>query len=77
MRASIRLTKSIEGLTTLSPRRLQKRLVDCKSIKVKRLFFLRGPPSASLAKAIEQRRDRSRDRQAACLCEADVWTRRI
>ncbi|SEI14368.1 transcriptional regulator with AbiEi antitoxin N-terminal domain [Rhizobium tibeticum] len=31
--------KIIEGLTTLSPRRLQKLLVDCKSIKVKRLFF--------------------------------------
>ncbi|MHC1551243.1 type IV toxin-antitoxin system AbiEi family antitoxin domain-containing protein [Phyllobacterium sp. K27] len=31
--------KIMEGLTTLSPRRLQKLLVDCKSIKVKRLFF--------------------------------------
>lgn len=31
--------KVMEGLTTLSPRRLQKLLVDCKSIKVKRLFF--------------------------------------
>lgn len=31
--------KIMEGLTTLSPRKLQKLLVDCKSIKVKRLFF--------------------------------------
>ncbi|ATU94441.1 type IV toxin-antitoxin system AbiEi family antitoxin domain-containing protein [Phyllobacterium zundukense] len=31
--------KIIEGLTTLSPRKLQKLLIDCKSIKVKRLFF--------------------------------------
>lgn len=31
--------KITEGLTTLSPRRLQKLLVDCKSVKVKRLFF--------------------------------------
>lgn len=31
--------KIMEGLTTLSPRRLQKLLLDCKSIKVKRLFF--------------------------------------
>jgi len=29
----------IEGLTTLSPRRLQKLLEDCRSVKVKRLFF--------------------------------------
>jgi len=28
-----------EGLRTLSPRRLQKLLEDCRSIKVKRLFF--------------------------------------
>ena len=28
-----------EGLSTLSPRRLQKLLEDCRSIKVKRLFF--------------------------------------
>ena len=31
--------KLFEGLTSLSPRRLQKLLLDCKSIKVKRLFF--------------------------------------
>ncbi|URK89460.1 type IV toxin-antitoxin system AbiEi family antitoxin (plasmid) [Rhizobium sp. RCAM05350] len=31
--------KIIEGLTTLSPRKLQKLLIDCRSIKVKRLFF--------------------------------------
>lgn len=31
--------KLFEGLNTLSPRRLQKLLSDCKSIKVKRLFF--------------------------------------
>ncbi|HEY4942300.1 MAG TPA: type IV toxin-antitoxin system AbiEi family antitoxin domain-containing protein [Rhizomicrobium sp.] len=31
--------KLMEGLTSLSPRRLQKLLVDCKSVKVKRLFF--------------------------------------
>lgn len=31
--------KLIEGLVNLSPRRLQKLLEDCKSIKVKRLFF--------------------------------------
>jgi hypothetical protein len=30
----------IEGLRTLSPRRLQTLLADCKSVKVKRLFFL-------------------------------------
>lgn len=29
----------MQGLTNLSPRRLQALLVDCKSIKVKRLFF--------------------------------------
>lgn len=29
----------MEGLVTLSPRRLQRLLEDCKSIKVKRLFF--------------------------------------
>jgi hypothetical protein len=28
-----------QGLTTLSPRRLQKLLEDCRSVKVKRLFF--------------------------------------
>ena len=31
--------KLMEGLTTLRPRRLQKLLADCKSIKVKRLFL--------------------------------------
>jgi hypothetical protein len=31
-----RADKIMEGLTTLSPRRLQKLLLDCKSIKVKR-----------------------------------------
>lgn len=29
----------MEGLVTLSPRRLQKLLEDCRSVKVKRLFF--------------------------------------
>lgn len=29
----------MEGLTTLSPTRLQKLLADCRSLKVKRLFF--------------------------------------
>ena len=29
----------MQGLTTLSPRRLEKLLRDCKSVKVKRLFF--------------------------------------
>ncbi|MGY3622098.1 type IV toxin-antitoxin system AbiEi family antitoxin domain-containing protein [Bradyrhizobium sp. USDA 10063] len=29
----------VEGLRNLSPRRLQKLLEDCKSVKVKRLFF--------------------------------------
>lgn len=29
----------MEGLSTLSPRKLQKLLVDCKNVKVKRLFF--------------------------------------
>jgi hypothetical protein len=29
----------VEGLRTLSPRRLEKLLADCRSIKVKRLFF--------------------------------------
>lgn len=29
----------MEGLTTLSPRRLQKLLQDCRSVKVKRLFL--------------------------------------
>ena len=28
-----------EGLTNLRPQRLQKLLVDCKNVKVKRLFF--------------------------------------
>lgn len=31
--------KLMEGLSNLSPRRLQKLLVDCQSIKTKRLFF--------------------------------------
>lgn len=31
--------KLIEGLANLSPRRLQKLLGDCRSVKVKRLFF--------------------------------------
>lgn len=31
--------KLMEGLSTLSPRRLQKILHDCKNVKVKRLFF--------------------------------------
>jgi hypothetical protein len=31
--------KLMEGLANLSPRRLQKLLADCKSVKVKRLFF--------------------------------------
>ena len=31
--------KLMEGLPNLSPRRLQKLLVDCRSVKVKRLFF--------------------------------------
>ncbi|MBX3484795.1 type IV toxin-antitoxin system AbiEi family antitoxin domain-containing protein [Phenylobacterium sp.] len=31
--------KLMEGLATLSPRRLAKLLHDCKSVKVKRLFF--------------------------------------
>jgi len=29
----------MQGLTNLSPRRLQNLLTDCKSVKVKRLFF--------------------------------------
>jgi hypothetical protein len=29
----------MEGLSNLSPRRLQKLLADCRSVKVKRLFF--------------------------------------
>jgi hypothetical protein len=29
----------VQGMTNLSPRRLQKLLADCKSVKVKRLFF--------------------------------------
>jgi hypothetical protein len=29
----------MDGLASLSPRRLQKLLLDCDSIKVKRLFF--------------------------------------
>jgi len=31
--------KLIEGLSNLSPHRLQKLLTDCRSVKVKRLFF--------------------------------------
>jgi hypothetical protein len=31
--------KLMEGLATLSPRRLQKLLQDCRSVKAKRLFF--------------------------------------
>lgn len=30
---------AMEGLTNLSPRRLEKLLLDCRSVKVKRLFF--------------------------------------
>ena len=42
----------MEGLSPLSPRRMQKLLVACDSVKVKRLFLLlrRSPPSR-LAKA--------------------------
>jgi hypothetical protein len=29
----------MQGLTTLSPRNLQKALESCKNVKVKRLFF--------------------------------------
>jgi hypothetical protein len=29
----------VQGMTNLSPRRLQKLLTDCKNVKVKRLFF--------------------------------------
>lgn len=29
----------MQGLSSLSPRRLQKLLGDCRSVKVKRLFF--------------------------------------
>jgi hypothetical protein len=29
----------VEGLATLSPRRLQDLLLECRSVKVKRLFF--------------------------------------
>ena len=29
----------IQGLTNLSPRRLQELLADCKNVKIKRLFF--------------------------------------
>jgi hypothetical protein len=29
----------VQGMTNLSPRRLQKLLADCKNVKVKRLFF--------------------------------------
>lgn len=32
--------KLMEGAATLSPRRLQKLLEDCRSVKVKRLFFV-------------------------------------
>lgn len=31
--------KLVEGLVNLSPQRLQKLLLDCRSVKVKRLFF--------------------------------------
>lgn len=31
--------KLVEGLPNLSPRRLEKLLLDCRSVKVKRLFF--------------------------------------
>jgi len=31
--------KLVEGLASLSPRRLEKLLLDCRSVKVKRLFF--------------------------------------
>ena len=30
---------ALEGLTNLSPRRLESLLLDCRSFKVKRLFF--------------------------------------
>lgn len=33
------IDKLVEGLSNLSPRRLQSLLVDCRSVKVKRLFF--------------------------------------
>jgi len=31
--------KLVEGLTTLRPRRLERLLTECRSVKVKRLFF--------------------------------------
>lgn len=49
--------KLMEGLTNLSPRRLQKLLQDCKSVKVKRLFFfLAGRHNHAWLKRIERER---------------------
>jgi transcriptional regulator with AbiEi antitoxin domain of type IV toxin-antitoxin system len=49
--------KLMEGLTNLSPRRLQKLLEDCKSVKVKRLFFfLAGRHDHAWLKRIERKR---------------------
>jgi len=35
----LQVDKLVEGLANLSPRRLEKLLLDCRSVKVKRLFF--------------------------------------
>ena len=44
--------KLFEGLANLSPRRLEKLLLNCRSVKVKRLFlFFRGSPPAFLVAA--------------------------
>jgi hypothetical protein len=49
--------KLMEGLSSLSPRRLQKLLEDCRSVKVKRLFFfLADRHSHAWLKRIERER---------------------
>jgi hypothetical protein len=47
--------KVMQGLTTLSPRRMEKLLVDCTSIKVKRLFlFLSDRHGHAWAKRLDR-----------------------
>jgi hypothetical protein len=58
-----------EGLRSLSPRRLQALLNDCKSVKVKRLLLVRGAASARLAHRSTRRKSISAQ-ESACSSRA-------
>ena len=44
----------MEGLSSLSPRRLQLLLADCRSVKVKRLFFWLRPATCAWVKQVDR-----------------------